>query len=193
MKHCSTSLRRENRERSKIKNSVRWRPKHLSISSWRFCTKLLAHATAARLSPLNLHHHRHCLRPRHTAVCWRDPRPLPLTGQRTDRWSSRTPTPIQWVVREGRVLSTVGIAPIRLHLSMTLHHRAVKGRRREEEEKAMSDASWWSPAPLGRRRSAGRRASPSVHGADPKDRRHHRPAPRCQPRRPIPSPRWVRC
>jgi hypothetical protein len=104
------------------------------------------------LSALNLHHHRHRhrLRPRHTVVCWSGPRPLPLTGQRTDRWSSQTPTPIQGVVREGRVLSTVGIAPIRLHRSMTLRHRAVK-ERREEKEKTMIDTSWWSPAPLGRR------------------------------------------
>jgi hypothetical protein len=50
IKHCSISLRRENRERSKNKNLVRCRLEHLPVSSWRFYTKLSAHATAPRLS-----------------------------------------------------------------------------------------------------------------------------------------------
>jgi hypothetical protein len=46
----------------------------------------------------------------------------PPTSRRTDRWCSRTLTPIQEVVRVGRVPSTVGIVPTGLHRSMTLHH-----------------------------------------------------------------------
>jgi hypothetical protein len=66
-----------------------------------------------------------------------------------------------------------------------------QGRRREEK-KTMSARSRWSPAPLGCRRYVRRQGSPSVHGADPKDRWHQGPPPRRQPRRPLPSPRQDR-
>jgi hypothetical protein len=149
IKHCSRSLRREQRE-IKEKNSIRRQTVHLPISLSRFCTKSPAHATAAAvimvvgatvawLPPLHLHH-RCRLQPRHTAECWSGPRPLPLTT-----------TPIQGVVREGRVPSTVGTIPVGLHWSMTLHHRAVKGRRREEKKKKTSARSRWSTTLLGRR------------------------------------------
>jgi hypothetical protein len=192
---------RRKEERSKSKNLVTCHLVHFPISMWRFCTKSLAHATAAavvvvagatasRLPPLHLHHH--CrLRPLHTTECWSTPRPLPPTGRRTIRWCSWTPTPIQGVVRVGRVLSTVGIVPTELHWSMTHHHRAIGGRRRKEKKKTMSATSRWSPAPLGRRRYARWHASPLVHGADPKDRWHHGPPPHRQPCRLLPGPRRV--
>jgi hypothetical protein len=148
---------------------------------------VVAGTTATRLLPLHLHCHRHfCTR--HIAKCWSSPRPLPPTGQRTGRWCSQTPTPIQGVIRVGRVSSIVGIVPTGLHRSMTLHHRAVRGRRREKK-KMTSATSRWSPAPLRYRRYAGRCTSPSVHGANPKDHWHHGPPPRRQPHRPLPSPR----
>jgi hypothetical protein len=56
-------------------------------------------ATNTRLSTLHFHHHHRHLRQRHTTACWSGPHPLPSTGRRTGRWSSRTLTPIQWVVR----------------------------------------------------------------------------------------------
>jgi hypothetical protein len=58
-------------------------------------------ATAAWYSPLH-HHINHHLRPRCTTMCWRGPRPLPLTGRLTSRWSPRTRTPLQEVSRGGR-------------------------------------------------------------------------------------------
>jgi hypothetical protein len=102
-------------------------------------------ATAALYSPLH-HHSNHCLRPRHTTVCWRGPRPLPLTGRLTGRWSPRTPTPLHGVI--GGVPSTVGVAPIGLHRPKGSRHRAIKERRREEKRKKKTSApSRWSPAP----------------------------------------------
>jgi hypothetical protein len=95
---------------------------------------MVAGATAAHSSPLHHHSHRR-LRPRHTVVCWRDPHPLPLTDRLTGRWSSRTPTPIQWVVGDDHVPSMVGIAPPGWHRSTSPHHRAVRGRRRRRR--------WW--------------------------------------------------
>jgi hypothetical protein len=63
-------------------------------------------ATTARSSPL-LHHHRP--RPRHTASCWRSPRPLPPTGRLTSRWSPRTPTSLQGVIREAMCHPRLGL------------------------------------------------------------------------------------
>jgi Flp pilus assembly protein TadB len=91
IKHCSTSLRREQREIEE-KNSVRCLLVHLLISLLHFYTKSLAHAaaviavvmvggaTAARWLLLCLHH-RHRLQPCHTIECWSGPRPLPLISR----------------------------------------------------------------------------------------------------------------
>jgi hypothetical protein len=76
-------------------------------------------------------------------------RPRPLLP--IDR-CSQTLTPIKGVVRVGHAPSMVGIAPTGLHRSMTLHHRAIRGRRREEKKmKTAAAKSRWSLAPLGRR------------------------------------------
>jgi hypothetical protein len=77
-------------------------------------------------SPLH-HHNNRCLRPCHTAVCWRGPRPLPLTDRLTVGWSPRTPTPLHGVAGGGRVPSTVGVAPTELHQPKGPCHRAIKG------------------------------------------------------------------
>jgi hypothetical protein len=60
-----------------------------------------------------------------------------------------------------------------LHQSMTLHYRAVRGRRMEEKKKTTSATSWWSPALLGCRRYVRRCTFPLVHGVDPKDCWYH--------------------
>jgi hypothetical protein len=95
---------------------------------------MVAGATAARQSPL--HHNNHCrLRLCHTAVCWSDPRPLPPTGWRTDRWSPQTLTPLHGVAGASRAPSTVGgHAPTRLHRSTSLCQRVMGGGGGEEEE-----------------------------------------------------------
>jgi hypothetical protein len=85
-------------------------------------------ATAARSSPL--HHSNRRLRPRHTAVCWRDPRPISLTGQLIGRWSHRTPTSLHGVAGGGHAPSMVGVAPTVLHWPKGPRYRAVRGKRR---------------------------------------------------------------
>jgi hypothetical protein len=106
-----------------------------------------ADATVVRWLPLQIHHH--CrLRPHHIEECWSGPCPLPPTDR-----CSQTPTPIKGVIRASRMSSTVGTAPNGLHRSMTLHHRAIKRRRREVKKMKMTSArSRWSPTPSRRRR-----------------------------------------
>jgi hypothetical protein len=137
----------------------------------------------------------HRLQPRHTSECWRGlcPRPLPLIDRLTGPWNPWTLTTLHGVVGWCHVPSTVGLALTGLHWPKGLHHRAFRGRRREERKmKTMIARSRWSPASLGHRRYARLLGSPSVQGADPMDRWHHRPPPRYQACRPLPSPRQDR-
>jgi hypothetical protein len=85
--------------------------------------------------------------------------------------------------------STVGLALTGLHRPKGLCHRAFRGRRREERKmKTTTARSRWSPALLGCRRYAGLHRSPSVQGANPKDRWYHGPPPRRLAHRPLPLP-----
>jgi hypothetical protein len=123
---------------------------HLQISSWRFCMKSLTHvttaviivvagATATQLLPLHLHHHHRCLRSTPPPHCC--------------RWSSRTLIPIQGLVMEGRVLSTVGIAPTGLHRSMiealsSSHQGEEEGGEEEDDEHRISVVTGLVGAPM---------------------------------------------
>jgi hypothetical protein len=74
-------------------------------------------------------------------VLERPPSPSPdrwLTG----RWNLRTLMTLRGVAGWCRVPSTVGLALTGLHRFKGLHHRAIRGRRREEKKKLMSAESW---------------------------------------------------
>jgi hypothetical protein len=59
------------------------------------------------------------------------------------------PMPLHGVAGTDHVSSTVGVSPTELHRPKGPHHRAIRGRRREEKKKLTSTASQYSPAPLG--------------------------------------------
>jgi hypothetical protein len=157
--HFSKSVSRESTDRRR-RTSSNWvicQAMDLPMRSLLCFKRLLPHATAvavamedgttaALYSPLH-HHSNHCLRPCHTTVCWRGPRPLPLTSRLTGRWSPWTPTPLHGVIGGDRVPSTIGVAPTGLHWPKGSHHRAIRERRREEKKKKTSASSRWSPAP----------------------------------------------
>jgi hypothetical protein len=121
------------------------------------CTRSPTHATVAAVvvvasattaHSLPLHHHR---RPRHTIECWSGSRPLPLTGQRTNRWNPQTLTPLNGAVEAARAPSTGGdLAPTGLHRGLGPLHRVVRGAGGGgKKKKTMPAASQWSPASLG--------------------------------------------
>jgi hypothetical protein len=139
---------------------------------------MVAGATGARPLHQRLLCNRH-LQPRHTIECWRGPCPLSLTGWLTSQCNPQTLTTLRRVAGWCSVPSTFGLALTGLHRPKVLHHRAFRGKRREER-KTTTARSQWSPASLGRRRYVGLCGSPLVQGVDPKDRWHHGPPPHCQ-------------
>jgi hypothetical protein len=112
----------------------------LPIFFWPFCMRLLPHVTTATVTvedgttaarSLPLHRHcNHCLQPCHHPVCWRGPRPLPLTGWLTDRWNPWTLTTLRGVIGWCRVFYMVGLALTGLHRPKGLHHQAISGGKR---------------------------------------------------------------
>jgi hypothetical protein len=80
------------------------------------------------------------------------------------------------------------LPPTGLHRGLGPLHRVIRRRRREKKKKTKPTTSRWSPTPLEHRRYARRQGSPSVHGADPKDRWCHGPPPRRQPHQHCPLP-----